>query len=280
VTVTALAVSSPPALQRAQGAGRLTASHRAGATPLDRLYQEGCAKIRLPNTHSAALEAVVINTAGGLTGGDYLSWSVEAGAETRVVVTTQACERIYRSTGADARVETRLTAGPNAHLDWLPQETILFESSRLDRSLDIDLDEGASLTAIETILLGREAMGEVTRRAHLRDNWRVRRCGRLIHAEATRLSGIDAEHERISLLAGRNAFATVLHVAANAELAERRYDTLVSHLPADHRIGLGIIGERLIVRVLAENGHTLRRLITPVLAELAGAGHLPRLWHL
>lgn len=280
MTVTALAVPSPPALQRAQGAGHLAARHRAGATRLDRLYQEGCARIRLPNTHSEALEAVLINTAGGLTGGDHLSWSIEAGPETRLVATTQACERIYRSTGADARIETRITVGPGAHLDWLPQETILFEASRLARTLDIDLDEGASLTAIETILLGREAMGEVTRRAHLSDNWRIRRCGRLLHAEATRLSGTEAEHDRLSLLAGRNAFATVLHIAPSADLAERRYETLVSQMHPDARIGLSVIGERLVVRALAENGHTLRRLVTPLLAELAGAGHLPRLWHL
>src|SRR5690606_13409835 len=97
------------------------------------------------------------------------------------------CERSYRSTGATAEVTTRLKVGRNAHLDWLPQETILFAGSRLARILEIDLDDGATLTAIEAVLLGRDAMGEEARDAVFTDDWRIRRNGRLVHAEATRL---------------------------------------------------------------------------------------------
>jgi len=267
-------------MQRARGVGRLTTSQRDGATHIARLYQEGCAKIRLPHTHSGTLDAVLINTAGGLIGGDHLSWSIEAAAEGRLVATTQACERVYRSTGADARVETRISVGAKAHLDWLPQETILFENSRLDRSLEIELEDGASLTAVEAILLGREAMGERTRSAHLRDNWRIRRRGRLIHAESTRLSGVEAEHDGLSLLAGYRAFATILHVAPNAEAAEQQYELVGSMVPDGRRIAVSLVGERIIVRALAEGGYALRRLIVPLLAQLSGGGHLPRLWHL
>src|SRR3982751_2212015 len=141
-------------MQRARGEGRVVATTRNSKTEIARLYQEGCAKIRLPHTHSDALQAVLMNTAGGLTGGDHVQWSVEAGAGARIVLTTPACERVYRSLGTDARVENRITAAPGAHVDWLPQETILFEQSRLDRSLDVDLAEGATLTAVEAVLLG------------------------------------------------------------------------------------------------------------------------------
>src|SRR5690606_9626311 len=113
---------------------------------------------------------------------------------------TQACERSYRSTGDFARVETRLTVGAGAHLDWLPQETILFAASKLDRTLSADLEEGATLTAIESVLLGRDAMGEDAADALLRDRWHIRRQGRLIHAEATRLDAASAERSSLSLL--------------------------------------------------------------------------------
>ena len=167
-----------PVMQRARGIGGITSHQRDGATHLARLYQEGCAKIRLPHTHSAAMEAVLINTAGGLTGGDHLQWSAELAPQGRMVLTTQACERSYRSTGDFGRVQARLAIGAGAHLDWLPQETILFAASKLDRTLEADLEEGATLTAIESVLLGRDAMGEDAADALLNDNWRIRRNGR------------------------------------------------------------------------------------------------------
>lgn len=272
----ALAEVIPSAgLQRARGVGRIIGSARAGKTEIASLYQEGAAKIRLPHTHSDALQAVLMNTAGGLTGGDHLRWSATAGPGAKLVLTTPACERVYRSLGTDAVVENCLTVGPGARMDWLPQETILFEGARLDRRLDVDLAEGATLTAVEAVLLGREAMGESARRAHLRDTWRVRRNGRLIHAEATRLSGDDRERDGLSLLDGALAFATVLYVAPDAE---RRLDTVRALLPLAG--GASAIGERLVVRLMAESGLALRRSLAPVIALLSSAGSLPRLWSL
>ncbi len=264
-----------PRLQRARGEGRVTTQFVDGRTRLQALYQDGCAKIRLPNTHDESLQAVLINTAGGLTGGDRIDWQAEAAPGTRMVLTTQACERVYRSTGADARVATRLTVGEGARLDWLPQETILFEHSRHDRSLDVDLAAGAQFCAVEAILLGREAMGEAARSALLRDNWRIRRDGRLIHAEATRLSADPLERDSLSLLDGALGFATVLYVGDDAG---RRLEPVRALLTG--RSGASVIGERLIVRAMAESGLALRRIIAPIIATLSGAGTLPRLWHL
>lgn len=267
-------------MQRARGAGRLSTKQGDNVTRINRLYQDGCAKIRLPHTHSNALEAVLINTAGGLTGGDQMDWTADIADNGKAVLTTQACERIYRSLGGPATVRTTLNVGKNAHLDWLPQETILFASSQLDRRINIDLAAGASLTAVEAILLGRDAMGELALDAQLRDNWRVRRNGRLLHAEATRLDGTVAERAGLSLLAGKRAFATVLHVAPNADACAIALARLREVLPADGRIAASANGERLVVRALAQTGLALRRLIVPILAELSGAGTLPRLWHL
>ena len=123
-------------------------------------------------------------------------------------------------------------------------------------------------------------MGEVAIDAQLRDNWRIRRNGRLIHAEATRLVGTQSERDGLSLLAGKRAFATVLHIAPDAETCARRLAGVRALLPDDDRIAASANGERLIVRVLAQTGLAMRRLIVPILGELSGAGSLPRLWHL
>jgi len=264
---------APIALQRARGVGRVATQVRGGITGLASLYQEGAAKIRLPNTHDRSLQAVLMNTAGGLTGGDHLQWSAEAAAGAHLVLTTPACERIYRSLGTDARVETHLVAGRGARLDWLPQETILFEGARLDRRIDIDLADDATLLAVEAVLIGREAMGESAPAARLADNWRVRRDGRLIHAEATRLAADPLERDGLSLLAGNLAFATLLYVGHDAE---QRLDAV--RALAGPEIGSSAIGERLIVRALAPSGLALRRAIAPIIGLLSGAGSLPRLW--
>lgn len=267
-------------MQRARGIGGLSTKQRGSTTAIDTLYQDGCAKIRLPNTHSPAMEAVFINTAGGLTGGDQMRWSAEVTAHGRLTLTTQACERIYRSLGGSAQVQTHLAVGAHAHLDWLPQETILFAASTLDRKIEIDLAEGASLTAIEAVLLGRDAMGEAALDARLRDNWRIRRDGQLIHAEATRLDGTLAERNGLSLLAGKRAFATIVHVAPDAQTCAKRLISVRELLPNSMEIAASANGERLVIRALAQTGLALRQLIVPVLAELSGAGILPRLWHL
>lgn len=267
-------------MQRARGVGGLSTQQRNGVTALDTLYQDGCAKIRLPNTHCPAMEAVLINTAGGLTGGDHMRWSAELAPEGKLTLTTQACERIYRSLGGPARVQTRLSVGQNAHLDWLPQETILFASSNLERRIEIDLAPGASLTAVEAVLLGRDAMGEMALDAKLRDDWRIFRAGRLLHAEATRLEGTTGERSGLSLLAGRRAFATIVHIAPDAELCAKQLTKVRDRLAPGTPIAASAIGERLVVRALAQTGLALRQLIVPILAELSSAGTLPRLWHL
>ncbi|WP_338724013.1 urease accessory protein UreD [Devosia sp. XK-2] len=269
-----------PPLQRARGIGRLATKQDGERTRLANLFQEGCGKIRLPNTHSTSLEAVLINTAGGITGGDHLQWGAELAPGGHMVLTTQACERSYRSTGDFGRVETALRVGAGAHLDWLPQETILFAASKLDRRLEVDLAEGATLTAVEAVLLGRDAMGEDAADALLRDNWRIRREGKLIHAEATQLLATTEERRSLSLLAGNRAFATILHVAATPDRAEAICGRIRAQLPVGQAIAASANQSRLVIRAMAPTGLALRRMIVPVLLELTGAGSLPRLWHL
>jgi urease accessory protein len=261
-------------LQRAAGEARVSVRAERGKTRLDRLYQDGCAKIRLPRDAEAkGLEAMLINTAGGLTGGDRLTWRAEANAGARLTVTTQACERIYRSTGDPVTVATHLAAGPDAELHWLPQETLLFDRGSLNRVLDVDLAPGARLLAVEAVVLGRTAMGEQVHSGRLRDRWRVRREGRLVFADEVRMEGAVARITAAApLLAGACAYASLLLVADDAE----------TRLPAV-RAALGAAGGasafdgKLFARLVARDSLALRRALIPALEALSGAA-LPRVW--
>jgi len=263
--------------QRARGEGRLATKASAAGTRLDVFYQEGCAKIRLPRTFDGTMEAVLINTAGGLTGGDRIDWRLDAAAGTHLTATTQACERIYKASAATAAVETRIAVGAAARVDWLPQETILFDRSSLTRRLEVDLAGDAAFLAVEAVLLGRKAMGEEVTAGFFRDRWRIRRAGRLIHAEEARLEGEVARlaGER-AVLAGARAFATVLFcgAAADAQLEPLR------RLLDGAQGGVSQWHGKLVARLVADDGLALRKILVPVISHLRNGAGVPKVWSL
>lgn len=179
--------------ERVAGIGRVGFHRRGPVSALKDLYQEGAAKIRLPRALSAGKEAVLINTAGGLTGGDRLSWHAEAAEGTEVTLTTPAAEKAYRCDHGEAQIRVQLKAAAGARIDWLPQETILFNKARLARHIAVELAGDARLLLAETVMFGRQAMGEAWQEGALRESWRVKRDGLLIHAEETRISPLGLQ---------------------------------------------------------------------------------------
>lgn len=267
----------PPRHQRASGTVRARFRRRGAATLVQRLYQDGSAKLRLPRTASGLAEAVLINTAGGLTGGDRFANVFETDEGASLTVTTQACERIYRAGEGHAEVRTTLVLGAGARLDWLPQETILFDGGRLRRSLDADLASSATLLAAEALIFGRQARGEQVRSGLFRDRWRIRRAGKLVFADDLRFEGDMATDLRApALLGGAGALATALIVAPDAEdrLAAVR-DRL-----GDCSGGASAWDGKLVARLVAPDGFALRRRLLPVLEALRDDQPVPKLWQL
>lgn len=264
-------------MQRAEGHARVAFRLSDGATRLETLFQEGCAKVRFPAPPpGAAPEAILINTAGGLTGGDRLTTQIDLAGGAAAVVTTQACERIYRSTGASAVVTNRLRLGRSARLAWLPQETILFDGGRLARTLEADLAGDAELVGVEAIVLGRAAMGETVRTGALRDRWRIRRDGRLIFADDFRIEGeIASQVARPAGLDGKVAMATVLHAAPEPERMLEAVRAIIGDAG-----GASAWGGKLVSRLVAESSLALRRRLEVLLRHLLGGRPLPRVWRI
>lgn len=267
----------PVRMQRAYGQASVSFRSRDGQTCLDRLFQEGCAKLRFPRPLGADdPQAILINTAGGLTGGDRFGAEVALEAGAAASVTTQACERIYRSTGADAVVTNRLRLAPGARLAWLPQETILFDGGRLSRALDVDLAEDAELVAVEAVLFGRQAMGETLCNGHLHDRWRIRRDGRLIFADDLRVEGdIAARLAAQPAMAGGRAMATVLFAGT---VPERFLDQARAIIGPSG--GASAWNGKFLARLVEETGLALRRRLEPLLTLLLGGRPLPKVWQL
>lgn len=267
-----------PAPQRAFGRVGLSLKAAEGRTRPDRIYQEGCAKIRLVKGPIGATEAepILINSSGGLTGGDRFEVEMSLGPGAEAMASTQACERIYRASAGEVEIRNRLILGPGARLDWLPQETILFEGSALRRSLDVDLAEDSEFLGLEAVLFGRKAMGEALTSASLRDRWRVRQGGRLIHAEDLRLEGPVSELlARPSILKGGAALATLLHVGPKAEdLLEPLREIL------GPQGGASFWNGRLLARLSAPDGLSLRRRLEPALKLLRRGRPISQLWRM
>lgn len=273
-----LDVASPVPLQRARGRVEVAVSHRDERVRLDRLVQEGCGKALMPRTHGGPPEAVLVNTSGGVTGGDRIDWRLAVGDGAALVATTQAAERIYRSSGGVGRIATRLGLGAGARLDWLPQETILFEGGRLARTLDVEMAGDATLLAVEAVVLGRAAMGERVATGLLSDHWRIRRGGRLVHAEAVHAEGdLAAATAGPATLRGGRAFATVVLAAPGAADRIDEVRALVAGAGADVEAAATAKPDLLVARFVAAEAHRLRGALVRFLMALRPFP-LPRVW--
>jgi urease accessory protein len=271
---------APTAQPRAEGAAMIRAAVKGGRTRIAGLAMRGSAKCFVPRG-PGVMEAVWLNTAGGLTGGDRFEWRAEAEAGAALVATTQAAERVYRAQPAEApaRVVGRAVLGAGARLDWLPQETILYDGGALDRRLEVEMAEDAVFTGVEALILGRAAMGETVREARFRDGWRLRRGGRLIWADGLRLVGPAAEIAgQAACLGGGIATATLVHAAP---AAQARLDDLRGLIAGHEGVEAGASAfEGLVVaRLVARDGFALRRALVAALTGLRGA-QPPRVWRL
>ncbi|KGF70940.1 urease accessory protein UreD [Hoeflea sp. BAL378] len=274
------------ALQRTRGGGRLSVKLSAGESRIDRLFQEGSARIRVPRVpRGFPLEAVLINTAGGLTGGDRMDWEFEAGEGAAMLLATQACEKTYKAHGtSEAQVSVRLKLHPSSALAWLPQETILFDRARLLRSIEVDMEAGSRLLMVEPVVFGRLAMKESVTQGLFRDRWRIRLAGHLIHAEETRLGpDMAAVLQRMAVADGGLAMATVVMIAPDAEARLAAVRALIGasggashvlqrHPGARHETG------KLLARIVAPDSYELRKILVPLIRLLNPSGGVPKVW--
>jgi urease accessory protein len=257
---------------------------RAGATVLRRRQEGGSLRVRVPRRLDAGVtEAVVINTSGGMCGGDTIVQDVTWGQGTSAVLTTQASEKVYGSLGPACTIATHLDVGAGARAEWLPQETILFDGAHMRRDTCIDLAEDAVLLWSESIVFGRLARGESVERGALRDRVRIRRGGRLVHADVTALGGDDARPGPAAQLAraalGDGARGCAVLLGSGGDLPLSR-DAVRRELERHPEVlaGASAWNGLLSVRLLARDPAAMRVALAAVLGVLRPGDELPRVW--
>jgi urease accessory protein len=276
--VSALPFDGAPA-QRQRAVGRVSFAAAAlnGRTRPMRIEESGSMRLRLPRGEGAGLDAVLVNTAGGIACGDRFAVEIEARTDASVTVATPAAEKVYRSDGPVSNLSVKLTAGAGARLDWLPQETILFDNARLDRQLEATASDDARLTLLEAVVFGREARAERIVDGLFIDRWRIRRGSRLVYADTLRLAGPIADLlQKPSVGNGARALATLIHVAPDAEA---RLESVRELLPSGDGCDSAASAWNglLAVRFCAVSIGALRAAICPFLLTFRGEP-LPRVW--
>ena len=251
---------------RQRGFGRVRLEF--GPKGLIRHGEEGSAKARvLPGSK----QVMLLNTGGGLAGGDDFAFEVKVNPGTTLTVASQAAERVYRSLGASAQVNAQITAGENSTLYWLPQETIFYDGGRLNRTITADLAANAKLVMLEPVIFGRSISHETISTIEFRDRWRIRQGGSLLFADDTQIG--PALPQSAAAMGKATAMATLLCVGADFEpLAPKLHAVFGDHGAASFWNG------KLVARLLAKDGYTLRKLLIRALGSVVEVGKLPLNW--
>lgn len=263
------------AANRARGAVRFDVAGIDGVTRRRELYEAGSLRVRFPCPEDEGLSAVLVNTAGGIAGGDRFDVDIATHADARLTVTTAAAEKIYRADGPAAEFNITLRAKDRSHLLWLPQETILFDRAKIRRRFEIDLSEEASLLLCEIVVFGRLAMGERVQAGEFIDRWRLRRGGRLVFAENVRLDGnIGEKLANVAIAKGGVAIGTALIAPGDETLVERIREISQTF---GAEVGLSAWNGFAMARFCAQDAGRLRADMMAVLGRASGSA-LPRLW--
>lgn len=270
-------------LQRGDGAGRIVVSGTPEGTYITDVYQRSPIRILFPRAGGDAVEeAVFINTAGGVAGGDKLESSVTALANASIAVTSQAAEKIYRALNEPSRIVTKLKACATAKLAWLPQETIIFNHGRVSWETEIEVSSGTELLALECLVLGRVAHGERMAGGHITDSWRVKKDGRLIWADSFRITGEIFPHlDRKALLSDCKAFATLIYFGPDLETGMELLRNIASSMMC--HCAPTTVGGLIIVRFAAEDSFDLRIGLRNFLQQFSqelgpGPFRVPKMW--
>lgn len=274
--MTQLAAITEAAQPRARGHARVSAKRRGEMSVIDGLAMSGSMKVLFPRA-PRGLDAMLINTAGGVTGGDRFEIEAEVGEGADMTLTTQAAERAYAVRGVDpGSVETRLRVAKGARLNWLPQETILYDRARFTRRLRVDLAGDARFFMVEPLIMGRVAMGEVLRDLWFRDRVEITREGCKLYLDALRMTGdVEAQMARAATMGGARAMAALVYAGPEAE---GFLDRLRALLP--ETAGASLLAPDLLVsRIVAPDSLALRRVLVPAI-RLLNHDEIPRPWML
>lgn len=263
---------------RANGAINISTTTRDGDTLRQRVHESGSLRVRFPHEDCPGLGAVVINTGGGMTGGDAFTIAANAAEGSILTVTTSAAEKVYRSDGQAASLNVSLKAAKRSSLAWIPQEAILFDGAKIKRHYDIQAAGDAPLLLCDINCVGRKAMGEAVSNLLLQDQWRINIDGQLRFADYTRIDGNAKDIlDRPAVANGAHCFGSIIYAGPDAVEA---VDYIRGLLAGNNKVdaGAGMFNGICVSRFVATELSDMRNIVTDIAQHVYGS-RMPRSWN-
>ncbi|OAI14289.1 urease accessory protein UreD [Methylomonas koyamae] len=251
---------------------------RGDKTALVRRQHRGPLTVQRPfYPEGEVCHVYLLHPPGGVVAGDRLTINANAETAAQALITTPAAGKFYRSGGGEAQQTVNLMIADGASLEWLPQETIVYDGARLSANMRVDLAEQSRFIGWEITALGRPAAGEGFSDGHAELNWRIQRGGRLFYLERQHLDA-QAFQARWGL-AGNSACGTMFVYPATS-LHLEAVQELIGDEP---NRGVTLIEGLLICRALDERADVLKGYFEKVwgLVRRDVVGKevcLPRIW--
>lgn len=227
---------------------------------------------------------IVLHPPGGIAGGDSLEIRATLDRASKVLLTSPGAGKWYRSAGAHASQRLCFTLAKDSVLEWLPQETILFDGARAQMDMQVELEQGAIFMGWEIVCLGRAAAGEKFAHGHLRQTVRINLAGRALWREYGDLAGGASLMHSPAGLAGCTVTGTLILAGKTVppDLLEACRDIAVDDRAGEY-CGVTVLPDMLIARYLGHKSEGARRYFIALWQLLrpfaAGRGvSIPRIW--
>ncbi len=265
-------------LQRSHGAARLAFANRDNRNSIVERYASAPVRILTPSVQGGIPEAVLANTSGGIAGGDTSHVDILVAQNAQALVTGQAAEKIYRSIDMPASIRTVIKIEDDSTLEYLPQESILFDGAKLNRAVNISLGARSCLLLSEMFVLGRWAMNEDFTRGIFLDRWSIDVAGRPIWREGLRVEGGLSSLSSSLGFANARALATIFYAGANAAEVLGLARDVIGPMG-----GATIVRGMLVVRMLGNEAGMLKQQLSEIIsiiraAALGRPAEVPRVW--
>ena len=243
-----------------------------------KFFQKGSSKALIPNTHNDYKQIVLINTAGGITGGDKFCIGLELD-NSKICGSTQAAEKIYKGDIKEGKIDLDINLKNNSTLFWLPKEMILFNNCNLKRQINVNLSTNSNLLMSESTIFGRTAMKETFSNGNYKDFWKIFIGKKLIHVEATKSEG-NIEEFLSKAATFNNNCAINITIGIGKRILENA-DKIKNNLLKNNEIisEMSIWDEKLVIRTISQDSYHLGFAIKKILFYFFN-GNIPKVWSL
>ena len=245
---------------------------------INRFYQSGSAKVFYPKSPQEIKELVLVNTAGGLTSGDNFFYNIDIINKSKIFVTTQTAERVYKGINDNAEIKVTLSVDYTSDLFWIPQELILFNNCNLIRKIEVNLKSNSNFLLAESTIFGRTAMGEFLEKGFFKDNWKIYLNEKLIHAEALSLTGNIKD--KLSSIASTDNGVAICNIFISGKKFLSKEDLLIKTLKNSEIIlsSHSKWNDKMLIRIISKDAFELK-LIKKKLISYLSDKNLPKVWN-